>query len=451
VWRLQSKWILIAAVGVGAATARNVTATVPDGALSLGYPNGGRLVGGKQFHETPYMVMVPAHANSHARWALPAVLSVLDRASRIVGYKFPGSVLEIGELSRRDGGPIASHRSHQNGRDADVGFYLVDLDGQPIRAPKFMRCDGSGEGRDDPTVRFDEERNWAFVDAILGDPRGQVRQIFIYAPLRARLLAYAAKIGAPRALRAKAAAAMMQPMNVLPHDDHFHIRISCPADQLDRGCADLPLWRAPGSPDDVGPELLAEAPRVRPARLPNAFPPEGWCRISKLWSIERSVCEEDLTCTDRDDGPACEDLGDFGLQELLPPPDEMGMPTDNVVAVAARGPDAIACTPMRTGVSMQGQSTMDELRAEHFGWRTTPNDGFMLLGVRDGQLVRFDAASDDVGRLMAYSLDYSGSVVPGSLWISARAHFHALCTIHDRDRSSLAASSLISSSICSAK
>src|SRR5262245_25191985 len=185
------------------------------------------------------MVRVPSHADSRARWALPALLSVLDRASRSVGRKFPGAVLEIGELSQRHGGRIASHRSHQNGRDADVDFYVVDLDGQSVRAPRYLRFLGSGECYDDPTVRFDDQRNWAFVKAVLQDPKYEVRQIFIFAALRARLLAYAAKIGAPLDIRTKAAAAMMQPGNALPHDDHFHIRISCPADQIDQGCLDL--------------------------------------------------------------------------------------------------------------------------------------------------------------------------------------------------------------------
>ena len=211
------------------------------------------------FRETTYMVRLPSHASSRAQWALPALFSVLSRASRIVGRKYPGSILEIGELSRRNGGRIASHLSHQNGRDADVGFYIVDLDGQPVRSPAYLRFEASGQCHDDPTYRFDEQRNWAFVRALLDNPRYDVRQIFVYAPLRARLLAYAAKVGAPLDIRSKAAAAMMQPANAQPHDDHFHIRISCPADQIDMGCLDRPLWQAPG-PDEFDPELLAETP-----------------------------------------------------------------------------------------------------------------------------------------------------------------------------------------------
>jgi murein endopeptidase len=323
--QLQFKWFLIAAIFGTAVHAERGEAGVPDAPLSLGYPNAGKLVGGRRFRETPFMVRVPDHVNSRVRWALPAMISVLDRASRIVARKFPGSVLEVGELSRREGGRISSHLSHQNGRDADVGFYQVDLDGEFVRAQRFVRFIGSGDSHDDPTVRFDEKRNWAFVRAVLEDPHYEVRQIFIYAPLRARLLAYAAKVHAPRELRMKAARAMMQPVNALPHDDHFHVRISCPADQVDLGCSDLPLWRAPGSPDDYGPDLLAEAPRPNPADASGAVSPYAWGRISKLWSIEQGVCHKvDMACSEVDEGPACEDLGDLGLPSL----DEMGTAPD---------------------------------------------------------------------------------------------------------------------------
>lgn len=320
---MQFKWFLIAAILGTAVHAKEGGAGVPEAPLSLGYPNAGKLVGGRRFRETSFMVMVPDHAGSRVRWALPALISVLDRASRIVARKYPGSVLEIGELSRRDGGPITSHLSHQNGRDADVGFYWVDLDGEPVHGTRYMRFLGTGESRDDPTVRFDDKRNWAFVRAVLEDPHHEVRQIFIYAPLRARLLAYAAKVGAPREVRLKAARAMMQPGNALPHDDHFHIRISCPADQVDLGCADLPLWRAPGSPDEFGPDLLAEAPRPPGGGAPSAYSPYDWGRVSRLWSVEQGVCHKvDMACSGMDEGPACEDLGDLGLPAQALPADE---------------------------------------------------------------------------------------------------------------------------------
>ena len=160
-----------------------------------------------------------------------------------------------------------------------------------MRPSTYLRFEASGDCHDNPTVRFDEKRNWAFVRALLQNPKYEVRRIFVYAPIRARLLAYAAKTGAPLDLRAKAAAAMMQPINAQPHDDHFHIRISCPADRIEEGCLDRPLWQAPG-PDEFDPDLLAEdAPKIRSA-LPNAVPPKpGATSPSSGQSSARSAIE----------------------------------------------------------------------------------------------------------------------------------------------------------------
>ncbi len=350
--QLQFASILVAAM-IGLAGEERTATAAHEAPVSLGYPNSGRLVGGVRFHETSYMTMVAAHATSKVRWAMPELLSVLDRAARIVARKYPGSVLELGELSRHDGGPIASHRSHQNGRDADVGFYQIDLNGDPVRAPRFVRFDGAGDCLDDPTERFDDRRNWALVRAMLEDPRYEVRQIFVYAPLRARLLAYAAKVGAPRDLRTRAAQAMMQPGNALPHDDHFHIRISCPADQIDLGCTDLPLWHAPGSPDDFGPDLLAESPRAPLiGDAQPALPRYAWGPVSKLWSSELGLCNKvDMACTD-DEGAACaitadleEALTALWLEDAEASSRREATPVATAPAAIALGPDPGASQP----------------------------------------------------------------------------------------------------------
>jgi hypothetical protein len=298
------------------------------------------------------MSRLPVKKKSNVSWALPNLLSVLQRAARTVARKYPGSVLDIGELSRKEGGRIKSHLSHQSGRDADVGFYLTDLDGSPLRAPRFLRCDGHGEGKDDPTIRFDDRRNWEFVRALLEDPNEEVRQIFIYAPLRARLLAYAAKVKAPHKLRMKAAAAMMQPMNALPHDDHFHVRISCPLDMVERGCADLPMWRAPGSPDEFGPEYLARGPRFRYGTPFTGVPLENWGGMAKLWSTERGVCDAgSLTCGDNS-ATTCQELDDPELLASFPRAlfDVPAPATPSNVAPGQEGPrdDVPGATEVRT-------------------------------------------------------------------------------------------------------
>ncbi len=75
--------------------------------------------------------------------------------------------------------------------------------------------------------------------------------LFVAAPLRARLLAYAEHAGAPQDTRMRAAELMQQPHGVLPHDDHFHVRIGCPAHM--NGCVENPTTR-----------VARSSPRARP-------------------------------------------------------------------------------------------------------------------------------------------------------------------------------------------
>jgi penicillin-insensitive murein endopeptidase len=56
-----------------------------------------------------------------------------------------------------------------------------------------------------------------------------VTHLFVATPIRERLLAYAAKIGASPAVRSRVSEVLAQPHGALPHDDHFHVRIACPA------------------------------------------------------------------------------------------------------------------------------------------------------------------------------------------------------------------------------
>src|SRR5262249_22392235 len=60
-------------------------------------------------------------------------------------------------------------------------------------------------------------------------------------PIRARLLAYAEKIGAPANIRNRAAELMAQPKGALPHDDHFHVRLGCPSGMQE--CIEQPQAR----------------------------------------------------------------------------------------------------------------------------------------------------------------------------------------------------------------
>jgi penicillin-insensitive murein endopeptidase len=140
-------------------------------------------------------------------------------------------VLLIGDLSREYGGPLAGHRSHQSGRDADVGFFVTDKEGKPINAQRLVAFNEAGRARDGSRVLFDDYRNWLLVQLWLKDSRAELKYVFVASHLRQRLLDFARERPAFSKYAEPAAKFLRQPTNALPHDDHFHIRIACPSRQ----------------------------------------------------------------------------------------------------------------------------------------------------------------------------------------------------------------------------
>ena len=197
--------------------------------MSVGSPTHGQLVGGAHLTEAPYLRIVPDYAGQDVRWGLLPLVGMIDRAARQVRRHYPDAILSVGHLSRHGGGEIDRHASHESGRDADIGFYVMNDQKKPIYEQSFVAFTGDGKARTWPGAHFDDARNWALVAALLSDPAARVSHIFVAAPLKARLLAYAERMGVPLPLRIRASETLAQPHGALPHDDHFHVRIACPS------------------------------------------------------------------------------------------------------------------------------------------------------------------------------------------------------------------------------
>ena len=205
---------------------------------SVGSPTDGHLIGGTHLLEAPYVRVLPAYANDDAQWGLGSLVSLIDWSARAVRRQFPDAVLSVGHLSRRGGGDIDRHASHESGRDADLSFYIKNQTNHPLYSDHMVSFRGDGTAPSWPWAAFDDAKNWALVAGIVQEPFAHVTYIFVASPLRARLLAYAAHIGAPPAIRNRAAELMVQPHGSLPHDDHFHVRIGCPTGMT--ACIELP-------------------------------------------------------------------------------------------------------------------------------------------------------------------------------------------------------------------
>lgn len=210
--------------------------------MSVGSPTEGHLIGGAHLADAPYLRIYPVYAGADVRWGIESLVGLVDRAAKSVRKQFPDAVLSVGHLSKAGGGELDRHASHESGRDADIGFYVKSSAGKPILADHMVAFLGDGTAPTWPGAHFDDARNWALVAAIVGDGHAKVTHVFVATPIRERLLAYAAKIGASPAIRSKAAEVLAQPRGSLPHDDHFHVRIACPAG-MDK-CIEQPIAKA---------------------------------------------------------------------------------------------------------------------------------------------------------------------------------------------------------------
>ncbi|MFZ4577598.1 MAG: penicillin-insensitive murein endopeptidase [Myxococcota bacterium] len=112
-------------------------------------------------------------ALSKDAWATDETIALLQQAARQVAEQFPGSgPVLVGGLSAEAGGFLPPHRSHQSGRDVDLGYFRTD---QP-NARRFTLV-----GPDE----LDAEKTWALIEALLYT--GEVTFVFIDHGLQARL------------------------------------------------------------------------------------------------------------------------------------------------------------------------------------------------------------------------------------------------------------------------
>lgn len=241
-------WIALLASGAGCALVG------PTGE-SVGLPHDGYLRGGEALPDRG-VGFVRARPGEDTRYGTSRLVASLVRAAAQVAAAHPGTPpLRVGDLGARDGGAHPRHASHRAGRDVDLAFFLTDVVGTPIpsRAASFDRH-GVAEA-DGALVRFDAARNWSLVRALLTDPTVDVAYIFCSHGVRAMLLRYAALHEPSAEVLSRARHVLHQPSQARSHDDHFHVRIACTADERALACRDgSPTWaflrdeRAPDAP-----------------------------------------------------------------------------------------------------------------------------------------------------------------------------------------------------------
>lgn len=196
---------------------------------SIGFAFRGRLRRGIALEESRLVRHAGEYRPGGNFYGTTELVTLLERAAAHVARRLPGARLSVGELSRQNGGAIAGHRSHQNGRDVDIAFYMRDAAGRPYDPFGFAAFDRLGHGlAPNESLTFDDERNWELVSRLVADADARVQYIFVADTLKNRLLRMGRRRRAPARVLSRAEAVMVQPAHGHPHRNHFHVRIYCP-------------------------------------------------------------------------------------------------------------------------------------------------------------------------------------------------------------------------------
>lgn len=163
-----------------------------------------------------------------------ALISLIDGCTAEVARVHGRShKLLVGDLSRRSGGLMRPHEGHQNGREADIGFYMRG--GVPLAG--LWRA----SSRD-----IDAGRTLTYLTCMLDS--GRVLRVFLDRSLQAPLVAEAQQRGwsagriartfsYPRASHLRVGRIQHRSH----HDNHLHVRLRCAPHEV--GCIDKPYGR----------------------------------------------------------------------------------------------------------------------------------------------------------------------------------------------------------------
>jgi len=180
---------------------------------SYGHPYQGHLENGVVFpNQFPGY-----HVRDESRsYTTPEVVGALLDAIEAVRTQFPDTCdLFIGDFSSQCGGFATHHRSHQNGRDVDIGMYAKG--NRPLNTLVPM-----GE------ENLDAAKTWCLIENLIASQR--VQYIFLDRRVQKVLYEYAASRGYDQAYLQRVFGNVRGSLiqHVRSHVDHMHVRFFTP-------------------------------------------------------------------------------------------------------------------------------------------------------------------------------------------------------------------------------
>lgn len=192
------------------------------GSMSVGFVDAGRLINGERFPSGPDWIVV----SPEKTWGTRETIAYVEAAIRAVRAKHPDAPpLRVNQIGVKDGGWLRPHKSHQSGRDVDLGFYYPTV--EPIRTRAREKV-------------IDVGLNWALLKAII--TQTDVQLILVDRHVQKVLFDYALAHGENRewldSLFHAGAHSLIK--HARGHRDHFHVRFYNPrAQELGRRIAPL--------------------------------------------------------------------------------------------------------------------------------------------------------------------------------------------------------------------
>lgn len=219
-------------------------------AQSIGQYTSGCVSGAQALplHGTGYQVM---RLSRQRYYGHPQLITFIQNLGRF-SYEQQLGTLLIGDLGQPRGGPtLSGHRSHQTGLDVDIWFLLSTAANQRLLSAE-EREDWNATSMVNLATDSINDNHWSPThEKILqiAAEQPEVDRIFVNASIKQQLCMHK-NPGDTRWLR------KIRPW--WKHDDHFHVRLHCPADNTH--CENqAPLPAGDGCDDSLAWWFSAEA------------------------------------------------------------------------------------------------------------------------------------------------------------------------------------------------
>ncbi|MBQ9395310.1 MAG: penicillin-insensitive murein endopeptidase [Proteobacteria bacterium] len=210
--------------------ARLASEAVP---YSSGRCNRGRLYHARLMPEVDGVFLRTYRPNS---WGTDTTIQALTTLFKAYHKAYPDAQpINLGDISKRRGGKIKPHKSHQSGRDVDIGFAHL-----AIPDDKHKHDDKHDAKRKERFIRatqenLDLEKTWFIVETLVRT--GTVKVIYVdrmvmkwlYNHVSGRLTQEQREFFFSNPRHSNSSSAILQ--HWPGHRNHFHVRFNCPPDQ----------------------------------------------------------------------------------------------------------------------------------------------------------------------------------------------------------------------------